>query len=262
MALRKIVKIDEERCDGCGLCVPSCVEGAIQIIDGKARIVKEEYCDGLGACLGECPQGAITIEEREAEKFDPDAVEEYLAGTKEIQAPEKKQELQKVVSHQSGCPGSTPMSFNRAELQQPSSGKGVDSAIPSQLANWPVQLRLVPVSAPYLKNAKLVIAADCVPFTFADFHRRFLAGKILLIGCPKLDDAEFYTDKLTEMFNTNDIQTIDVVYVEVPCCFGLVQIVKLAVERSGKKIPLTLTRIGIHGSVLETTGQEDVRNAV
>ncbi len=262
MTLRKIVKIDEEKCDGCGLCVPSCVEGAIQIIDGKARLLKEEYCDGLGACLGECPQGAITIEERAATQFDPHAVEEHLAKTEKTRTPEKKQQLEKTGSPRSGCPGSVSKSFEPAEIQQPSPDKAADQAIPSQLSNWPVQLRLVPVFAPYLQNARLVIAADCVPFAFSDFHRKFLVGKILLIGCPKLDDAQFYTDKLTEMFTMNDIRSIDVLYMEVPCCFGLVQIVRNALERSGKKIPLTFTKIGIRGSVIETTGQVNSESAV
>jgi len=245
MAIRRqVIKIDEEKCDGCGLCVNACHEGAIQQIDGKARLVSESYCDGLGACLGECPQGAITIEERVAEAFDQEAVERHLATQK---APAAPQPAAKPVFQ---CPGSMARQFSR-----PQAAPTGQTAQPSQLANWPVQLNLVPVHAPHFQDAHLLIAADCAPFAFADFHSRLLAGKVLLIGCPKLDNTQFYLEKLTEIFRANDIQSIEVAYMEVPCCMGLVRVVEKAVEQSGKGIPVALTEIGIQG------GMERVREA-
>lgn len=238
--IRKIVRIDEEKCNGCGQCATACAEGAIAIIEGKARLVSETYCDGLGACLGECPQDAITIEGREAAAFDIEAVEEHLAHP---HAPTAGPEPLPC-----GCPGTATRALERAS--------GLDAclseAIPSQLGNWPVQLRLVPPTAPYLRGAKLLIAADCVPFAFADFHRTFLADRVLLIGCPKLDDAAFYRQKLALIFRDNDIQSVDVVHMEVPCCFGLVQLVAQAAAESGKAVPVSVTKIGIRGEILET----------
>lgn len=244
---RDIVRIDEEKCDGCGVCIDSCAEGAIQLIDGKARLVSESYCDGLGACLGECPQDAITIEKREATEFNPEAVEHHLAQKKAEEA--KSQSAPKEEKHTlaCGCPGSATQSIDRAQAEGPDAGPA-----PSLLGNWPVQISLVPVTAPYLENAKLLIAADCVPFAFGDFHREFLNGKVLLIGCPKLDDADMYREKLAEMLRSNSIQSIDVTYMEVPCCFGLVRLVGQAVEDSGRDIPVTLTRVGIRGQILES----------
>jgi Pyruvate/2-oxoacid:ferredoxin oxidoreductase delta subunit len=240
--IRKIVQIDEERCNGCGQCATACAEGAIAIIDGKARLVSETYCDGLGACLGECPQDAIAIGEREAAAFDAEAVEEHLAHP---HAPAARPEPLLC-----GCPGTATRAFERAA--------GLDAclseAVPSQLGNWPVQLRLVPPTAPYLRGAKLLIAADCAPFAFADFHRRFLADRVLLIGCPKLDDVACYRQKLAQILQDSDIQSIDVVHMEVPCCFGLVQLVAQAVAESGKAVPVSVTKIGIHGEVFETQG--------
>lgn len=235
MALRKIVKIDEERCDGCGECASACAEGAIEIVDGKARLVSESYCDGLGACLGECPQDAIMIEERDAPEFDEAAVEEHLAGKAPV-----------------SCPGSAPQSIARCELVDAKGEPGDAAGLPSTLANWPVQMKLVPVKAPYFQDAHLLIAADCVPFAFADFHARFLEGRTLMIGCPKLDSFEFYRKKLAQIFIQNDIQSIDVVYMEVPCCFGLVHLVHESLKESGKDIPLKLTKVGIKGDILET----------
>jgi len=244
---REIVRIDEERCDGCGLCVDACAEGAIQLVDGKARLVSETYCDGLGACLGECPQDAIAIEKREATAFDPKAVEHHLANMKNVKAEAHATPHEAKQNPACGCPGSATQSIERSE----GAGTGAGPS-PSLLGNWPVQIHLVPITAPYLDKAKLLIAADCVPFAFGDFHQKFLAGKVLLIGCPKLDDSNLYKEKLTEMFKTNDIESIEVAYMEVPCCFGLVRLVGEAVEGSGKEIPVTLTRIGIRGQVLES----------
>lgn len=241
MALRDVVKIDEEKCDGCGQCANACAEGAIQIIDGKARLVSDSYCDGLGACLGECPQGAITIEKREAAEFDEEAVKEHLAGQPAPGAP----------AAPAACPGSTPRELERCQLVD-LEGEPETAASASMLGNWPVQLKLVPAEAPYFKDADLLLAADCVPFAFADFHRRFLAGKVLLIGCPKLDSADFYLRKLTEIFERNDIRSVEVVYMEVPCCFGLVHLVHQALKNSGKEIPLKLLKVGIRGDLVET----------
>jgi len=251
MPLRKIVKIDEEKCNGCGLCVSSCAEGAIQVIDGKARLVKEQYCDGLGACHGECPQDAITIEEREANDFDEQAAEKHVEDLKKKET--EKRLLEKKAGQQlHACPGSALHTFKPAEHATKTSE--IES-FPSRLSTWPVQLKLVPVTAPYLNHADILIAADCVPFAFADFHTRFLQGKTLLVGCPKLDDISYYQDKLTDIFKTNHINSIEVAYMEVPCCFSLVQTVRMAIGRSGKDIPLTLTKVGIRGGIVESTRQ-------
>ncbi|MBU1147479.1 MAG: 4Fe-4S binding protein [Candidatus Omnitrophica bacterium] len=238
MAKRKIVKINEEKCNGCGLCIPNCAEGALQIVDGKAKLVKEIYCDGLGACLGHCPEGAITIEEREAAGFDEKATEKHL---KELKKKEKK-ELP------CGCPGTAVKTIKRQATSD--KGQGVRKTV-SELGNWPVQLMLVPVEAPYLKEADLVIAADCVAFSYPDFHQNFLRDKVLLIGCPKLDAAPIYEEKLAELFKLNNIKSITVLHMEVPCCFGLIQIVKEALRLSGKKIPLEKVIVGIKGDIKE-----------
>lgn len=219
MAKRKIIKIDEEKCTGCGECIPNCHEGALKIIDGKARLVSDSLCDGLGACLGYCPEGAITIEEREAGAFDEEKVKEHTAHHK----------------HDSSCPGSKVMDF-----------KGT-----SELRQWPIQIKLVPPFAPYLKDAKLLIAADCVPFTYADFHKDLLMGKVLLVGCPKLDDAEFYVEKITQILKNNNIESITCAHMEVPCCFGFMSIINQAIALSGKKVPLEEVTIGIKGERLK-----------
>ena len=244
---RKIIKIDEEKCNGCGLCVPACAEGAIQIIDGKARLVSEIYCDGLGACLGECPTGAITIEEREAEQFDQAAVEKHLAR----QAQEKNADAAFSGNGFQGCPGSLSRMLPVEDQAQEEPDDFESAPAHSKLGNWPVQLKLVPLSAPYFHEAKLLISADCVPFAYADFHREFLSGKTVLIGCPKLDDPAIYRQKLAEIFMRNQISSIDVLTMEVPCCFGLANLVEEAVKDSGKEIPVTYTTLGISGEVLD-----------
>jgi len=244
MAVRNVVKIDEEKCDGCGECASACAEGAIEIVDGKARLVSDVYCDGLGACIGECPQDAITVEQREAADFSERAVKKRLSSMEsETPAP-------------AACPGSSPRTIERCELVDLKGEPGEPSTVGSQLGNWPVQLKLIPTEAPYLQGADLLIAADCVPFAFADFHRKFLSGKILMIGCPKLDSADFYRKKLAQIFSRNDIRSIEVVYMEVPCCFGLVHLVHESLKETGKDIPLTLTKVGIKGDVLETVKVE------
>lgn len=256
MPKRKIVRIDEEKCDGCGLCVTACAESAIRIIEGKARLVSETYCDGLGACLGECPQDAITIEEREAEAFDEDAVKRHLAAAS---GTERASERPLPAEPPRGCPGMLSRMLQQPRPASVPGGPDPAGSAPSQLVNWPIQLNLVPVMAPYFQGARLLIAADCVPFALADFHSRFLAGKILLIGCPKLDDAPQYRQKLAEIFLRNAIVSAEVLHMEVPCCFGLVQLVDLALRDSGKEIPLTITKIGLRGEILETTPSRSTR---
>ena len=237
MAKRKIVKIDEEKCTGCGLCIPNCAEGALQIVDGKAKLVKEIYCDGLGACLGHCPEDAITIEEREAASFDEKATENHL---KDMKKKEKKSK-----DLPCGCPGTAVKTLKKRKTnnEQRTTKTG------SELSNWPIQLMLVPTEAPYLKNADLLITADCVAFSYPDFHQDFLKGRILLMGCPKLDAATIYEEKLAEIFKSNNIKSITLLHMEVPCCFGLSQIVGEALRLSGKKIPLKEVTVGIKGDV-------------
>jgi len=244
--IRKIVHIDQEKCDGCGLCAPSCAEGAIKIVDGKAQIAADNLCDGLGACLGECPQDAITIIEREADAFDEAAVEHHLQ--QQPFAPAQHQPAQhQPAHHHGGCPGSRVASFAPA----PAQGAPAAGAQPSQLAQWPVQLHLVPVTAPYFQNADLLITADCVPFAYADYHRDFLAGKAVVIGCPKLDDNNAYLAKLTELFRVSQIKSITVLRMEVPCCGGIVMAARQALVASGKEIPFREVVISIRGEALE-----------
>jgi len=275
MAKRKIIKIDDKKCNGCGLCIPNCPEGALQIIDEKARLISDLFCDGLGACIGHCPEGAITIEERDAKPYDEKKVMENIVKQGEnvikahlehlkdhneheyfmqaidflkeegIEAPIN--EIHKSHEHvhgSGGCPGSKIIDLGRKKEADNTStaSKGV-----SQLSQWPIQIMLVPTNAPYFKGADLLIAADCVSFSYADFHNELLKGKILLIGCPKLDDAQLYKDKISQIFKDNDIKSVTCVHMEVPCCFGLVQIVEEALELSGKKIPFEELTITIKG---------------
>ena len=234
--LRKVVRIDEEKCNGCGLCIPACVEGALQIIDGKAKLISEKYCDGLGACLGECPQGAIIIEEREAEDFDEEAVEHHLAAGEQL-----REELP------CGCPSATVTQFETQEA----TGVDLKEAIPqeSMLSHWPVQLTLVPPIAPFLQGADLVLAADCVPFAYAGFHRDFLRGHALLVACPKLDDFQAHQRKLTDILRLAQPKSLTVVHMEVPCCFGIVHMAKQAIQQSGRDIPFKEVTIGVRGDL-------------
>jgi len=242
MATRKIVKIDEEKCTGCGLCIPNCAEGALQIVGGKAKLMSEKFCDGLGACLGHCPEDAITVIEREAEEFDEKAVEAHLHKQKEAR-PQPKPQPSPIFT---GCPSSRAMQFKVPETR---TGSGSAAPSESQLAHWPVQLKLVPVNAPYFQDADLLIAADCVPFAYPDFHRDFLKGKAVVVGCPKLDDIQYYKEKLTEIFKANSIKSITLPHMEVPCCFGLVKATEDAIAASGKNIPLKKVKIGIRGDI-------------
>ena len=245
---RSIVSINEEKCNGCGLCIPNCAEGAIKLIDGKARLVDDKFCDGLGACLGHCPQDAITVIEREAPEFDEVAVKMHLDETSK--KPEMEpQGIPRGTLHGTphemphGCPGSMAMDFRGAKK----TGAGTAARQSPELRQWPVQLTLVSPEASYFQDAELLVAADCVPFAYPNFHSDFLAGKSLIIGCPKLDDAEFYVDKLTEMLKKNNIKGITLVNMEVPCCFGLQRIVEEAVAKSGKVLPIRQTVITIRG---------------
>lgn len=233
--LRKIVKIDEDLCNGCGLCVPSCAEGALQIIDGKAKLVSEIYCDGLGACLGECPLDAIIVEEREAAEFDEEAVEQFL---------ETKKPSPEALT--AGCPSATVAQFNR-----PESGEIASPAAPqpSALTQWPVQLTLVPASAPFLQGTDLILAADCVPFAYPGFHQEFLKDHSLLIACPKLDDYQAHLKKLTDIFSLAKPKSLTVLHMEVPCCFGLLNMVDQALQASGADIPVKEVTIGIQGDI-------------
>ncbi|MFV1957265.1 MAG: ATP-binding protein [bacterium] len=254
MAVRTMVHIDEELCDGCGLCIPGCAEGALQIVDGKAKLVSDIYCDGLGACLGECPLGAITMIERDAEDFDEEAVEQRLknlvATTGETE-PAKENVEEKPEHDHHGCPSSISQFFGEEDAHAKESGQEETGVISSTLKNWPVQIALAPPVTPYFDGADLMIAADCAPFAYAEFHREMLDGKVVLIGCPKLDDMEFYLQKLTQIFAGNDIKSVETVFMEVPCCSGIVQVVDLALGQSGKEIETIYTRVGIKGDLLD-----------
>lgn len=253
-ALRKIIIIDEEKCDGCGLCIPSCPEGALQIVDGKAKLVKDNFCDGLGACLGECPQGALTIEEREVEEYDEEGViahikeespallEKHLKHLKE-----HAHELPKYHSHAgiSSCPSAQMLHWEKKEEKVEEKAR-----ISSELSQWPIQLHLVPPFAPYFQNADLILVADCVPFAYANFQTDFLKGKAVAIGCPKLDDIDAYVDKVEQIIKMSNIKSLKVIHMEVPCCYGLVHIAKEALSKSGKDIPFEDVTIGIRGEVI------------
>jgi len=223
---RKIIEIDEERCDGCGQCVPSCAEGAIQIIDGKARLVAEKYCDGLGACLGECPQGALSVVEREAEGFDEEAVEKHLQ-SKDAIPPSADATLP------CGCPSTQLQTFFPTLQPDSSVCSGARS---SALSHWPVQIRLVPPNAPFLRRADLLVAADCAPVAYPNFHADFLKGKVVVVGCPKFDDVQGYVMKFADIFRQADIRSVTVLVMEVPCCQGLPAIVERAMKMAGKKV--------------------------
>ena len=273
--LRKIIRIDEDKCTGCGLCIPNCPEGALQIIDGKARLVSDLFCDGLGACIGHCPEGAITIEEREAEAYDEKKVMEniarqgknvILAHLEHLRDHGQHDYLREAVEFLrerglevppafgaaaqpagpavfSGCPGA------RLVDRRGEQGEGESGSAParSRLRQWPVQINLVPPFAPFLKGADLLIAADCVPFAYAGFHEDLLEGRVLLVGCPKFDDVEAYVERIAEIFRRNEIRSVTVAHMEVPCCFGLIRIVERAIAASGREVPFERVEVGISG---------------
>ena len=237
--IRKIIKIDKEKCNGCGACASACHEGAIDIINGKAELVREHFCDGLGDCLPECPTGAISFEEREAPKYDEEAVKE---AQKKIAAKNRA-----MTSH-SGCPGSKIMQIRRTETPEPAKASST-AASESQLQNWPVQIKLAPVNAPYFNGSKLLIAADCTAYAYAAFHQDFIRNKVTLIGCPKLDQVD-YSEKLTAIIQNNNIQSVTIVRMEVPCCGGLEIAAKKALQNSGKFIPWQVVTISIDGKII------------
>lgn len=263
MTVRKIIQIDEDRCNGCGLCVPNCAEGAIQIVNGKAKLVKDSYCDGLGACLGHCPQDALHIIEREADEFDEEEAMEFV---KKVQSQKNSPGPQQHIPNPGhgnglhghahahaggGCPGSRMMTLknnaNESGKASTVNAGDIEVKIKPQLRQWPVQLKLVPVNAPYFDQADLLVTADCVPFAYANYHLDLLKGKVVVVGCPKLDDVEYYVEKLTQIIENNNIKSVTVAHMEVPCCSGIVRAVELALQSSGKDIPVTRVRIGING---------------
>ena len=273
---RDMIHIDEEKCDGCGACIPNCPEGAIQIIDGKARLVGEALCDGLGACIGFCPKGAMTVEKREAQEYDERRVmanivkqgmnvvaahlkhlddhgqteyfKEGIAYLTEqgIEVPEYRQPSETAGQTACGCQGWKPPERGGA-------GASREGSLESQLRQWPVQLKLVPTRAPYFENADLLIAADCVPFAHGGFHSELLKGKAVIMFCPKLDDGiDAYVEKLAQIFKLNDIKSITIAHMEVPCCFGTLRVIEEALKESGKNIPVETMVISVQGEILET----------
>jgi Fe-S-cluster-containing hydrogenase component 2 len=248
--LRKIIKIDDELCDGCGNCIPSCAEGALEIVNGKARVIADFYCDGLGACLGECPTGALSIVERETDEFDEKAVVDHLAK----QSAEEPRTMPMVSG---GCPSARLQTFVSREAA--SASNTAQAAIQpaefeqseSALSHWPVQIMLVPPTAPFLKNADLLVVADCVPVSYPDFHRDFLKGKAVMMGCPKFDDAQHYIEKFSQICKVSGIKSITNVVMEVPCCSALPMIVKKGMQLSGVTIPMEEIVISTRGKVLD-----------
>ncbi len=231
---RRIINIDEEKCNGCGACAQACHEGAIGMVNGKAKLLRDDYCDGLGDCLPTCPTGAITFVEREAAEYDEKAVLEN-----------KRKKLAAAIPH--GCPGHQLRRFERAEEESNDEAKSEHRSV-SRLGQWPCQIKLVPVNAPYFNGAKLLIAADCTAYAYANMHEDFMKGKITLIGCPKLDDTD-YSEKLTEIIATNDIKSMAVVRMEVPCCGGLEAAAKKALQASGKFIPWQVVTLSLDGKI-------------
>lgn len=248
MPRRKIIEIDEDKCNGCGACVTSCAEGALAIVDGKARVVNEAFCDGLGACIGECPTGALRIVEREAPEFDDKAVERLRGKS------EHARESAEPGAEPCGCPSHNPILLRAGEWHGHGSAHPERNAppadLPPELINWPIQWRLVTPQMPFFEGADLLLAADCVPFAFRDFHGRFLKDRPVIIGCPKLDDQSAYIDKLGAIFRDAPPRSVTIVHMEVPCCHGLRRIVDEAVRRSGRKIPVSAVVIGVKGEVL------------
>jgi NAD-dependent dihydropyrimidine dehydrogenase PreA subunit len=239
---RKIIKIDEEKCTGCGQCVIACAEGAIEIIEGKAKVISDNLCDGLGACMGECPEGALQIIEREADEFDEHAVHHHLDE-------KKKKEAHAPGKMACGCPSSHIQSFAPANACACANQPKEVSGVKSELRHWPVQIKLVPPTAPFLKGADLLVAADCVAVAYPAFHQDLLKGRAVVMGCPKFDGAEEYENRFLDIFNTADIRKITVAVMEVPCCSAMKTIVQNALKRSGKTIPIEFVTVAPRGEV-------------
>lgn len=244
---RKIIRINEELCDGCGLCVPDCAEGSLQIIDGKAKLVADKLCDGLGACLGSCPTGALEIIEREADEFDEEAVEEFLAAQKA-----KKTTAAPIGG---GCPSAQLHTFKPATTpcqaaNAPTSIPTADDA-PSGLAHWPVQIRLIPPTAPFLQNADVLIAADCTAVAARRFQEKYLDGKVVMMGCPKFDDADNYIDRFTEILKSCNLKKITILIMEVPCCSSMNVILRQALQKSDVKVPVEQVTLSVQGEEIE-----------
>ncbi len=237
---RKIIKINEELCDGCGLCVPDCAEGSLQIIDGKAKLVADKLCDGLGACLGSCPTGALQIIEREADEFDEEAVEEYLA---ELKKSENKQPAKPM-----GCPSAQLQSFQAASPCQ--SANTPTTQTDSILTHWPVQIRLIPPTAPFLQGADLLVAADCTAVSYPNIQQDYISGKVVMMGCPKFDDQQLYVERFTEIFQQSNIKSLTILIMEVPCCGAMLQIIKQAYDNVKPDISVKQVVISIKGAVI------------
>lgn len=255
--IRRIVHIDEEKCNGCGACADACHESAIGMVNGKAKLLRDDYCDGLGDCLPACPTGAITFEEREAAAYDEAAVmankqkkEAATANTvNSVSQPNESAAKTAPVAH--SCPGQRIAQFNHQNTANSTSdNRTAPAAITSQLSQWPVQIKLAPITAPYFNGAKLLIAADCTAYAYANFHQDFIKGKVTLVGCPKLDAAD-YSEKLTEIIAANDIKSVTIARMEVPCCGGLEHAVVTALKNSGKFIPWQVITISIDGRILD-----------
>lgn len=255
--VRQMIKIDEEKCNGCGLCVTGCAEGALQVVDGKAKLVSETYCDGLGACIGECPQDAITFESREADNFDEAATIDHLMKSgRSVQA-----HLDHMAAHADGggheghshghaghvCPSAKTIDRTKDAACRESASTG---EVPSELRQWPLKLYLVNPSASFFEDADLLLAADCVPFAFGGFHPEMLRGKTLVAGCPKFDDTELYLEKLTNILSLHNVKSITVAQMEVPCCSGMTRLAQAAVQASGKQVPVQTITIGLDGELM------------
>lgn len=252
--MREVVRIDEDKCDGCGLCVPSCAEGAIRVIDGKARLVADNLCDGLGNCLGACPKDAITIERRPAADFDEEAVEAHLAG---VEAPaEEPAEEETPEPLACGCPGTMLRKLDGAVGPREAAEPADDASTggPSRLGQWPVQLALLPAGGEIWDGADVLLAADCAAYAVGDFHDRFLAGRTVAVACPKLDETDGYDSKLRRILAGNDIRSVTVVQMEVPCCGGLETLARNAIEASGRDVPLNVVTVTVDGRVQEVNG--------
>ncbi len=248
--VRKIIQIDEELCDGCGLCVPDCAEGSLEIIDGKAKLVADNLCDGLGACLGSCPTGALKIIEREADDFDEEAVEEFLAHKKAVEtsAPQTQMDCGCASTHIKTfeAPASSPFAHANRTAPMP-----IGQASDSLLTHWPIQIRLIPPHAPFLKGADVLVAADCTAVSVPGFQEKYLGGKVVMMGCPKFDDAQSYVDRFAEIIDTCSLKSITILIMEVPCCSAMSAIIKRALEKASESVPVEQITVSTRGQELE-----------